>query len=258
MLRFLRADLRRMAKGRPFALLLLAMALLSAAMLAMQATAMDYTVPLSRVVFLPLSFYGVAAAAFVSAFVGTDFSDGCIRNKLVAARKRRDVALALVLSSAVGCAAAYALSALLTLGIGRFLFEGDVSPAALSGYFALGLGMSLSVACLFAVVSLLCGSKTRGIVWCMGIAFAMLVLALRTHQVLAQPEWKDGLPNPHYATGLRRALCGVLHDLNPCGQAAQLSSWHTWNPLRMALCDLAWVLGVPAAGCAWFEGKDIQ
>lgn len=73
MLRFLRADLRRLIRSRATLLFLLGMLLIAAGMLTMQATGMDYTVPLSRVVFLPLSFYGVAAAAFVSTFVGADF-----------------------------------------------------------------------------------------------------------------------------------------------------------------------------------------
>ena len=71
----------------------------------------------------------------------------------------------------------------------------------------------------------------------MGIAFAMLFLCLHTHQVMVHPE---------AASGLRRTVYGILHDLNPCGQAAQLSAWQTWNPLRMALCDLIWIAGVPA------------
>lgn len=57
----------------------------------MQATAMDYTVPLSRVIFLPLSLYGVTAAAFVSVFTGADFSDGFVRIKLLAAENCRDL-----------------------------------------------------------------------------------------------------------------------------------------------------------------------
>jgi hypothetical protein len=66
----------------------MAMLGLSAAFMTMQATAMDYTVPLSRVIFLPMSMYCVTMAAFVSVFVGTDFSDGFIRNKLLTAEHR--------------------------------------------------------------------------------------------------------------------------------------------------------------------------
>ena len=81
MIRLMRADLIRLIKSRAFRLSLAGMMALSAAFMVMQATAMDYSVPLSRVIFLPMSMYGVAAAALVSVFVGTDFSDGFIRMK---------------------------------------------------------------------------------------------------------------------------------------------------------------------------------
>lgn len=249
MLDFLRADLRRLARGPVLRLFLLGMLLIAAAMMVMQATAMDYTVPLSRVVFLPLSFYGVAAAAFVSVFAGTDFSDGVIRNKLIVAQRRRDPALSLIAACCTACMAVYALIALLTLGVGTAFFENDVTVAAFLEHFLLGLGMSASVACLFCGIALLCGDRVRAILWCMGLAFAMLFLCLHTHQVMVHPE---------IASGLRRGVYGILHDLNPCGQAAQLSAWQVWNPLRAALCDLVWIAGFPALSCILFDRKDIR
>lgn len=79
MIRLMRADLVRLVKSRAFGLSLAGMLALSAAFMVMQATAMDYSVPLSRVIFLPMSMYGVAAAALVSVFAGDDFSGGFIR-----------------------------------------------------------------------------------------------------------------------------------------------------------------------------------
>ena len=258
MIRFLCADARRLAQSRAFALSLLGMLSLSAALMWMQATAMDYTVPLSRVVFLPLSFYGVAMSAFAAVFVGSDFSDGCIRNKLIAADARGEVFFSHALTCCMACVIAYSVTALFTLGVGSFFFENNVSAGAFAAHFALGLGMAASVGCLFCTISLLCADRTRAILWCVGIAVAMLFLCLHTNQVLVQTEMKDGLPNPHYIGGFRRAVYGVLHDLNPCGQAAQLSSWRVWYPLRAAACDMIWITVVPALGCAAFSRKDIR
>lgn len=92
----------------------------------------------------------------------------------------------------------------------------------------------------------------------MGIAMAMLFLSIHTNQLLVQTEFKNGLPNPNYMSGLRRTVYSVLHDLNPCGQAAQLSSWKVWNPIRTVICDLLWILGASRFGCALFRKKDIK
>ena len=59
MIRMLRADLKRLWKSAALRLSLIGMLVLASAFMAIQATSMDYTVPLSRVIFLPMSMYGV-------------------------------------------------------------------------------------------------------------------------------------------------------------------------------------------------------
>lgn len=258
MRKLLAANFMRLSKSRAFFLFLAGMLLLASALMAMQATAMDYTVPLSRVVFLPLSFYGVAAAAFVSVFVGADFSDGFIRNKLLAASSRSDFVVSQLITSSTACILCYAATSFFALGAGQFFFENDVKAEKLLPYFLLGLGMSVSVGCIFTLITLLCRDRTSAVIWCMGLAFGMLFLCLHTNSLLVQTEYKNGVLNPHYVGGFRRMLYGVLHDLNPCGQAAQLSSWEVWTPTRAAVCDAAWVIGAFVLGCMLFRRKDIK
>ena len=86
----------------------------------------------------------------------------------------------------------------------------------------------------------------------------MLFLCLHTNGLLVQTEYKDGALNPHYVGGFRRALYGVLHDLNPYGQAAQLSAWEVWNPMRAVVCNLLWITGMSSLGCILFRRKDVK
>jgi len=258
MIKILRADFVRLGKSFAFRLALIGMLVLAVFFMVMQATGMDYTVPLSRVIFLPLSMYGIAMAAFVSVFVGTDFSDGFIRNKLLAAERRSSLVFSQIIVSCAACVIVYMAVTAFSAGIGRFFFENNVDGAVFFRYFLLGVGMSLATGCLFSVITLLCGNRTHALLWCMGLAFAMLFLCLHTNEVLVQTEYRDGLLNPHYVGGLRRALCRFLHDLNPCGQAAQLSAWEVWHPLRGAVSDLLVIAGSTVLGCALFRGKDIR
>ena len=87
---------------------------------------------------------------------------------------------------------------------------------------------------------------------------ASLFLAMHTNSILVQPEFKDGVLNPKYVGGIRRFLCGILHDLNPCGQAAQLSTWEVWNPVRIVVLDLTMIAGMSALGCGLFRRKNIN
>lgn len=258
MRKMLSANLSRLFKSPALWLFLVSMLGLASAFIMLQYTAMDYAVPLSRVIFLPLSLYGMAAAAFVSVFVGTDFSDGVIRNKLLAARRRSDVVFSHILASCIGCAAVYLATTAFCAGISVFLFENDVTANAFTLYLFLGLGMSLAYGSLFCTVTLLCGSKVRAVIGCMALSMALLFLCLHTNQILVQEEFKDGVLNPHYVTGMRRALYGILHDLNPCGQAAQLSSWHCLNPVRSALCSAFWMAAGACLSCVGFRRKDLS
>ena len=122
-----------------------------------------------------------------------------------------------------------------------------MEPDLFAGYFALGLSMSAAIACLFCVITLLCGDQTRAVVWCMGISFGMLFLSLHTNQILVQTRYKNGALNPHYVEGAKRVLYGILHDLNPCGQAAQLSCWEVLEPIRAV--PLQWAVDPGNSGC---------
>lgn len=193
MIKFFRADLCRLRKSPAFWLCLGGMLLICAGLMFMQATAMEYTVPLSRVIFLPLSLYGVGTAAFVSFFVGEEFGGGFIRNKLLAARCRGDCLLSLIAASCVGCILIYVVMTVFTGGLGAFFFENNVETSILLCYFLLGTGTSTALGCLFAVITLLCGNQAKGVLWCMAFAFGMLFLCLHTNSVLVQPEYKDGI-----------------------------------------------------------------
>lgn len=258
MRRLLSANLARLRLDSSLRFFFAGMILLASGLMCMQYTAMDYTVPLSRVIFLPLSLYGTGAAAFVSVFVGTDFSDGFIRNQLICARSREHVFLSHILTSCVGCAVVYAAVTLFTLALGVFFFENDVRLVELFQFLILGLGMSAAYSAIFCVLTMISRSKTQAVVLCIVLSMLMLFLCLHTNQMLTQTEYKDGFVNPHYVGGFRRALYGFLHDINPSGQAAQLSSWKYLNPVRGIACDALWVIGMGISGCLLFRRKEIK
>lgn len=241
----LNADLKRLWKSTAFRVSLIAMLVIASGLTYMQATAMDYTVPLSRVIFLPLSMYGVVMAAFVSIFTGSDFSDGFIRNKMIASGNRNSIVFSHILVSCIACVITYLVVTAFTTGVGSFFFENNIIGGEFVWLFLLGLGMSLTFGCLFSVITLLSGSKTRAIVICMGLAFVLLFLSLHANDVLVHQDVKDG-------------FYSLIHDINPYGQAAQISAWEVWHPVRGLLIDLLLILGLPTLGCLLFRRKDIN
>lgn len=257
MRKLLSADSFRIFRSKWFWLCLGGMLALAGAFVTMQYTAMDYTVPLSRVIFLPMSFYGMVVAALVSLFVGEDFSDGFIRNKIIAGCSRPAIFASNLSVSCFACLTIYLVTTLVTAAIGCLLFEIDVSVSRFLQHLALGMGMCLGYGCIYCTITMVCGNKTTATVLCMGLSFILLVVCLHTNQVMVQPVYKDGIPNPAYVDGFTKVVYGVLHDLNPSGQAAQLSAMEVFKPIRCILCDLLWLL-IAGVGCTVFNRKNIQ
>ena len=257
MRRLLSADAVRITRDKWFWLCLGGMLAMAIAFMVMQYTAMDYTVPLSRVIFLPMSFYGMASAALVSLFVGEDFSDGFIRNKIIAGHSRQSIFTSNLIVGSVACTVIYLIVTIFVASLGCLFFEIDVSLSRFLQYLVMGMGMCLAYGSIYCTITMICGNKTTATVVCMGLAFFLLCACLHTNQVMVQPEYKNGLPNPAYVDGFAKAVYGFLHDLNPSGQAAQLSTMDIFQPARWILCDIFWIIAA-GVGCIIFSRKNIQ
>lgn len=258
MTKLLFADMHRMYRSKRFLLCVLAMAAVSVSLIFMQYTAMDYVVKLDRVIFLPMSFYGIASAATVALFVGDDFNDGVIRNKLIACNSRTGIYGALLFTAWAVSLTIYLITILLTTGIGILLFENNLTFIKILHFTLLGAFMCLAYGSIFCMFAILIGNKANAVTVCMVLSFVMLFLSLHTNQTLVQDAYKNGVPNPHYVSGIKRTIYELLHDLNPTGQAAQLSCMSIYNITRWLLCDLFWVTGTTTLGIALFQRKDIR
>ena len=127
MRKLLSAGTFRLFHSKWFWLCLGGMLAMSVAFIIMQYTAMDYEVPLSRVIFLPMSFYGVTLAALISLFVGEDYSDGFIRNKIIAGRSRYSIFTSNLIISCLACVVIYLIVILFTATTASFFFEINVT-----------------------------------------------------------------------------------------------------------------------------------
>ncbi len=258
MSKLLRADFYRMYCNRRIWLYVGCMIVSVIFFILMQYGAMDYTVSFSRVIFLPMTFYGIVIAALVSSFVGEDFSDGVIRNKIVAGRNRSSIYLSNMICVWSACLVVYILTVFATIVMGISLFENNVTLAEFFTFFALGLFTSMAFGSIFCILSMLIGNKSASVMVCMWLTFGMLFLCLHTNQMLVQQEYKDGMLNPHYVGGMIRILYEFLHDINPFGQVAQLSAMSCLNGVRWIGLDIFWMIAAAVLGNMLFNKKDIK
>lgn len=258
MIKCFRAEFCRLSKSPAFWFCLIGMFVTAAGFIVLQATAMDYTVPISRVIFLPLTLWGMASAAFVSFFLGQDFSGGFVRCKLLSIPCRRDYVLAQLAVAAVGCGSIYLMVTLFTVALSLPFFEVNVNAVDFLCFTLIGLVMSMVQGCFFASLTLLCANQSKGILVTMTVSFLMLLLALHTNSILVQSPYKNGAANPHYVDGAVRQVYLLLHNLNPTGQAAQLSVWKVPQPIYTGFCSFLLAAISSFVSCRGFENKEIQ
>lgn len=279
----LSADFARLWKNRMFFCCWVGMVLLALFLVA-EEYFQPYAVLLNQVVFLPLSLYGVVAAAFAAMFLGQEYADGTIRNKLIAGHIRAHIYLSGFLVTAVGAVILYLSAIAVTASVGSFLFTATapLKRFLLSGL--LGVFSCLSYVGLYCLISVRCGNRSSSVVACMLLSVALLMVALYVNLQLEQDEYIPQLnitgveqpddvsvsisgehaealvtmaPNPHYLTGIKRQIAQLIQDLNPTGQAAQICAMSYPNPIQMALCSAAVVALTCLRGLSVFRRKDI-
>ena len=216
-------------------------------------------------------FHIILSAAFCGLFLGTEYSDGTLRQKLIVGHTRRDIYLSSLALCTVGnllICAGYMVPAL-AIGVPLLGFYATISQILL--YVACGFVTSLSVAAIYTLVSMTSQSKARSAVICLLIAVALLVAGSHMNGSLGAPAelfayeemGNDQLigkliPNPAYLSGMKRTVYEFFYDLSPMGQAMQLSGFMAERLWRLPLFSGIITLVSTALGLFLFRKKDLK
>ena len=215
---------------------------------------------------------GIILSVLCSLFVGREYSDGTIRNKLIVGHTRTGI----YFSNFVLCVFAAALMYLMTLAaafaFGIPLF--GLPTIKLSFFlvlFADGLFLCMAYAALYNMISMLCSSKSHANIICILSAFFLLIAGTILLQMLSAPPTislaelapngeiaMQEIANPQYLTGMKREIYQFFYDLLPGGQVFQLTNLEILHPYRIAMLSLAITILSGAAGCFFFNRKELK
>ena len=216
-------------------------------------------------------FIGVVMAAFCSLFIGTEYSDGTIRNKVVIGQKRTSIYLSnliiCALVSVVMCAAFFI--AYLCIGIPLLgFFEMDIKQVLL---FTLAVFvLAIAFASIFTLISMLNHNKAITAVVCILLAFLLLFAGAQFNKMLNEPETNMGLmmtdngqeyqeiPNPNYLEGGERKVVQFLYDFVPGGQALQCVSLEANNITVLPAYSLIIIVLTTGFGVFFFKKKELK
>lgn len=218
-------------------------------------------------------FVGILSAVFCGLFIGTEYSDGTVRNKIVIGHSRKTIYLA----NLIVCGTAGVLMCLLyflaylCVGIPLLgFFKTEISTILL---FTLGvLAMSLALTALYTLIAMLCQNKAITAVLCILSAFLLLFAGVYIDARLNEPETypnytltqngtiieEEEIANPRYLRGRKREAYEFFYDFLPGGQSAQYTKRKAAHPKRMILYSFIITIAATGCGLLFFRKKDLK
>ena len=229
-------------------------------------------IPLDSNSFAFVSFMVVLSAVLASLFLGTEHSDGAIRNKIIVGNRRHQIYLAnlsaVYLGSLLLCACF--LVPYLAVGIPLLgFYQTEISVILLNLLTAAVL--MLAVTSIYTALTMLNQNKAIVVAVCILLSFAILMVGAYINAALTAPEFLDGIsidqatgvlqqeviPNPRYLRGTMRKVFEFFYDFLPGGQAIQLSSMEVAAPWRLMAYSLVISLVSSTVAVFFFRRKDL-
>ncbi len=290
MINLLSAGFSRLFKKRTFYIGVIVMALYGASdvISAFLDNISGLDTELDDIFFMYCLLVPILMAVFCPLFIGTEYSEGTMRNKIITGHKRAVI----YMSNFIICAAAglmmCAAYVIICLGLGIPLigfFAGDIG--ALIAQAGCSLAMLLSVTGIFTHISLMIKSKSVSAVICVIFAFVTVLAGMMLDSLLREPEyWEqyiyDGayiegdenaliqsydesilsnirteyVPNPFYVSGVKRQIYQFIVDFTPGGQVIKIIEGDS-SPLLAGYSMLIAAV-TTAAGLIIFNKKNLN
>ena len=224
-------------------------------------------------IFIYTLFVPLMVSLLTALFIGSDYSDGTMRNKLIAGQVRKNIYAA---NLVVNMEAAFLLCFAFWIShvcIGTPLLGWFVSDAKkMLGYLLVTLTTVAACVAIFTLISMLCSNKAYSVAGCILIIFMLLFVGVRITAALNEPEMydaysymsegvtvqEDETSNPNYVSGVKRQIYNFLNEFLPGGQMIKLSNMNAEHLGRYAVYDGIIFAFVTGCGILSFRRKDLK
>ncbi len=216
---------------------------------------------------------GLFLSVCLSMFLGVEYADGTIRNKLIVGSNR----YAVYLASYLACFVA-SLLIMLSWIVGTSGFFLNSQATLEWGYWGILksmlilTGVMASFASVYTLIGMLCTNKALTVVLSFTVFLVLLLPASGLYDRLGEPEILDGMtmmqngelvyqnigPNPLYLSGLVRKICQAILEILPTGQVILVSQQEVIHPIRQLCFSALVTIFTLTGGMAAFRKKDIK
>lgn len=283
MTNLLSAGFSRLFKNRTFYICVIVMALYGALEALTSITyPEEFADHLDDIFFEYCSLIPVLMSVFCAMFIGTEYSDGTMRNKIITGHKRAAIYMSNFIISAAAGLMMYAAYMITCLGLGipkLGVFVGETGMI----FVRIGCSLTLLLALtgIFTLIALMIKSKSASAVVSILLAFALLLGAAILYSLLSEPEFyrdyniesvyyegeeeifipseePELVPNPFYVDGIQRQIYQFIIDFTPGGQVIEVASGNMSAPLLLAGYSMLIAVGTTGAGLIIFNRKNLN
>lgn len=214
---------------------------------------------------------GIVIAIFTSLFLGVEYSDGAIRNKISIGHKRTNIYLSNLIIVTITSLFSYILFLGIIAVVGIPLFGSITIPISrllmLLGCIFVTI---IAYSSIFTFIAMIISNKTITAIVCIMLSFGMMMVALTCFNILEAPktiqeatmvngETKiEELPNPKYPSDSKKKVCQTILDINPAGQMYQIASRSSANLKILPLYSLGILVIFTGAGLVLFRKKELK
>ena len=230
-----------------------------------------YAMSLDDYYFNQAPLIGAFLALLISMFLGTEFSEGTIRNKLCIGHKRNEIFLSNFISCALATIALTAVWLLTSALLFGLIGSLEMEVSEFIGCIFVSVGFAVSFAALYTVIGSLSSNKAMTIIYTFAAFILLAMAASALYDRLCEPEMNQGMtlvgtqlvemeptPNPLYLSGMIRTVCEAALELLPTGQALLLSDVAVEYPGRAISLSAVFTIVTLLVGSMLFRRKDIK
>ena len=230
---------------------------------------------MDEIVFFGLLYVLFAVPVLIANFIGTEYSDGTIRNKLIVGHKRSSIYLANFVVCSAGVLMGVVLHILINCTVGAVLCGMEVLTAPkileITLYMAIAF---VSLTALMVMLSMFVNTKAGASVAVLIATIIMFVTTLTIEQKLRAPEYYEGFSyldedtgtviempkekNPNYLTGTKRKVYQTVYDVIPVSHMYESAMESTENSKKFAVYDGIIFIVTTSLGILLFRRKDLK
>ena len=224
--------------------------------------------------FIGLVIVGAIMAVFSAFYIGSEYDQGTIRNKLNVGCTRNSIYLTnlivVVTSSVLFTITHIAASVVVGLPfLGGLMWE---ALAPVGWRIPTAIVMLLCYSAVFTFIAMQDSNKSRSLIISFVFALVIIIGGLYVYSALQEPEFttrmimqedgsylrQEGIPNSNYIRGTVRTVYTFVEACIPSTQGLNIArSEGVFSPLAI-ICQLCVSIVTTAAGVSLFKKKDIK